>query len=184
MPEYLFPKAYADRVARLRVPSGFVLVAAFAWLADPTPQSLLWGLPVSVAGLGLRAWAAGHLAKNQRLAASGPYAYVRNPLYLGTALVAGGLVLASRRWTLAILFAAVLVFVYLPVIELEEQHLRKILPEYASYAERVRRLLPGAPREGEQRRFEWTLYGRNEEYQALAGFLAAVGVLVFKILAR
>ena len=67
------------------------------------------GKPIWVAGLALRAWAAGHLAKNQRFAVSGPYAYVRNPLYLGTLLVATGLVIAAQRWELAIIFAAVFV---------------------------------------------------------------------------
>src|SRR5216683_6813897 len=110
----LFPKPYADFVARLRVPSGFLLAAAFVWFAQPSVQSLVYGLPISVAGLMLRAWAAGHLAKNQRLATSGPYAYTRNPLYLGTLLVAAGLVVASRSWTLGILFALVFILVYLP----------------------------------------------------------------------
>src|SRR5258708_7695686 len=102
----LFPKPYADFVARLRVPSGFLLAAAFAWFAQPSVQSLTYGLPISVAGLALRAWAAGHLAKNQRLATSGPYAYTRNPLYLGTLIVAAGLAVAGRSVGLAVLFAA------------------------------------------------------------------------------
>ena len=86
------------------------------------------GVPVALAGLALRAWAAGHLAKNERLATSGPYAYTRNPLYLGTLLVAAGLVVGSRSAGPRLLFAAVFALVYLPVIELEEQHLRKLFP--------------------------------------------------------
>src|SRR5271157_1855327 len=117
-----FPKPYADAVARLRVPSGFLLVAVFAWFSHPTGRSLEFGLPVSLAGLALRAWAAGCLAKNQQLASGGPYAYTRNPLYLGTLLVAGGLVVASRNIGLGILFIAVFLLVYLPVIQLVEQH--------------------------------------------------------------
>src|SRR5579864_6323956 len=137
-----FPKPYADRVARLRVATGFVLVAAFAWFSRPDLRSLIWGLPVSVLGLLLRAWATGHLEKNIRLAESGPYAYVRNPLYLGTTLVAAGLAIASRRWLLAALFAAVFILIYLPVIELEEQHLRQWFPRFDPYAQRVPTLLP------------------------------------------
>src|SRR5260370_170409 len=117
--------------ARLRVTAGFVLAATFAWLSRPDLRSLVIGLPISLIGLLLRAWAAGHLAKNVRLAESGPYAWVRNPLYLGTLVVAGGLVVASRRWLLAAIFAAAFLLIYLPVIELEEQHLRKLFPEYA-----------------------------------------------------
>src|SRR5437660_460522 len=134
--------AYADFVARLRVPSGFVLVVAFAWLSHPAPRSLVTGLPISVLGLLLRGWATGHLEKNIRLAQSGPYAYVRNPLYLGTALVAAGLVVASQRWTLAAIFAAVFVLIYLPVIELEEQHLRSLFPAFVRYAQKVPALYP------------------------------------------
>ena len=91
-----FPKPYADFVAKLRVPSGFLLVAVFAWFSHPSPGSLAWGLPVSLAGLALRGWAAGCLAKNRQLATGGPYAYLRNPLYAGTLLVAAGLAIASR----------------------------------------------------------------------------------------
>ena len=138
----LFPKPYADLVARLRVASGFVLVLAFAWFSLPDLQSLAVGLPVSLAGLLLRAWATGHLEKNIRLAESGPYAYVRNPLYLGTLLVAAGLVIASRRWLLAGSFAAVFVLIYLPVIELEEQHLSQLFSNFAAYSKRVPSLWP------------------------------------------
>src|SRR5689334_19806972 len=101
-----FPKPYADAVAKLRVPGGFVLVAAFLWLSAPTWNSLALGLPLSILGLILRGWAAGHLDKDRALAQSGPYAYVRNPLYIGTLMVAAGLVLAAREWILGLLFAA------------------------------------------------------------------------------
>ena len=168
-------------MARLRVPSGFLLVIAFAWLSRPTVVSLAMGLPVCLAGLGIRAWAAGHLQKNMNLATGGPYAWVRNPLYIGTLLTAAGFVIASRRWPLAVLFAVVFLFVYLAVIELEEQHLRKLFPDYADYARRVPKLIPRPPREGERRRFRWSVYKRNEEYQALAGFLAGVAWLVIRL---
>jgi protein-S-isoprenylcysteine O-methyltransferase Ste14 len=175
-----FAKPYADWVARLRVPSGFLLVAAFAWFSDPDGASLVAGVPVAVCGLLLRGWAAGHLDKNQRLAVSGPYAYMRNPLYIGTLLVAAGLVIASRRAGLALLFGAVFVLVYLPVIQLEEQHLRKLFPQYSEYAERVPALwLHLEPNSGRER-FRLSLYLKNQEYQALAGFLAGVGLLIWK----
>jgi protein-S-isoprenylcysteine O-methyltransferase Ste14 len=181
MRRYLFPKRYADLAARMRVPFGFVLVAAFAWFSKPTPDSLAVGLPLASLGLLLRAWAAGHLAKNERLATAGPYARLRNPLYLGTLIAAAGLVAASRRVELALLFGAVFALIYLPVIEQEEQHLRKLFPEYAAYAERVPLLLPrfgSAP--ADAARFRWRLYLRNEEYNALAGFAAGAAWLIWK----
>ena len=175
-------KRYADLVARLRVPSGFALAVTFASLSDPTPASIAAGLPLGIAGLLVRAWATGHLEKNIRLAQSGPYAYVRNPLYLGTALVAAGLVIASRRWALAALFTAVFVLVYLPVIELEEQHLRSLFPEFTAYARAVPSLYPRWGFASPEQSFRWDLYWRNREYQALLGFLAAVAFLIGKIL--
>lgn len=173
-----FPKPYADAVAKLRVLCGFLMVAAFLWLAAPTWTSLASGLPISALGLALRAWAAGHLEKNRALAESGPYAYVRNPLYLGTLAVAAGFVIASRRWELGVLFAAVFLLIYLPVVELEEQHLRSLFPQYVDYAKRVPRLWPRCGK-SDRRRFQWSLYRRNQEYQALAGFLAGAAVLIW-----
>jgi protein-S-isoprenylcysteine O-methyltransferase Ste14 len=178
----VFPKPYADRVARWRVATGFVLVAAFAWFSQPDFRSLIWGLPVSALGLLLRAWATGHLEKNIRLAESGPYAYVRNPLYLGTMLVAAGLVIASRRWLLAVLFAAVFLLIYMPVIELEEQHLRQLFPRFEDYAQRVPALWPTLRGAKSDRQFQWALYVRNREYQALLGWLAGVALLLAKVL--
>jgi protein-S-isoprenylcysteine O-methyltransferase Ste14 len=142
------------------------------------------GLPVSVVGLLLRGWAAGHLAKNQDLATSGPFAYVRNPLYLGTLITAAGLVAASREFWLAVLFAAVFVLVYLPAIELEEQHLREIFAGYAGYAARIRRFLPLAKWPASQNVFSWALYRRNEEYKALVGFFIASGWLAWKLVSQ
>ena len=176
-----FPKPYADFVARLRVASGFVLVLAFAWLSHPNLQSLASGLPVSMLGLLLRAWATGHLEKNIRLAEGGPYAYLRNPLYVGTLLVAAGLVIASERWLLAALFAAVFVLIYLPVIELEEQHLSNLFPNFAAYANRVPSLWPTLHPAKSTTRFRWPLYVHNREYQALLGFLAGEAFLILKV---
>jgi len=177
---YFFPKHYADVVQRLRVPLGFVLVAAFAWLSAPTPASLAVGLPVAALGVLIRAWAAGHLEKNSALAVSGPYAHVRNPLYVGTLTTALGLATAARELWLAVLFAASFLLVYLPAIELEEQHLRKLFPGYEHYAELVPMLRPRlrpAPADG---RFRFGLYRKNREYEALAGFLAGIAYLAWR----
>jgi protein-S-isoprenylcysteine O-methyltransferase Ste14 len=175
-----FAKRYADFVARLRVPSGFLLVAAFGWLAAPTPASLAPGLAVAVLGLLLRGWAAGHLDKNRKLAESGPYAFVRNPLYLGTLTTALGLALAARRWELAVLFAAVFLGIYLPVIANEESHLRRLFPDYADYCRRVPALVPRWNPARSRAPFRWALYRQNEEYQALLGFLAGAAWLLWR----
>lgn len=180
----IFPKPYADVVARLRVTCGFVMVAAFAWFSQPDARSLAVGLPVSALGLLLRGWATGHVEKNIRLAESGPYAYVRNPLYIGTLLAAAGFAIASRQWGLGVLFTVVFLFIYLPAIELEEQHLRKLFPEFAEYARRVPALWPTFTRVRKPERFRWELYIRNREYQAGIGFLVGVAYLVIRVLTQ
>jgi protein-S-isoprenylcysteine O-methyltransferase Ste14 len=141
------------------------------------------GVPLSLLGLALRAWAAGCLAKNRQLATGGPYAYTRNPLYIGTLLVAAGLAAASCSVGLAVLFVAVFLLVYLPVIQNEEQHLRKIFPEYAAYSERVPALFPKfiRSRENSANPFRAALYLKNQEYQAGLGFLAGMLFLLWKV---
>jgi protein-S-isoprenylcysteine O-methyltransferase Ste14 len=178
-----FPKPYADVVAKLRVPSGFLIVAAFAWFSHPTPASLLVGAPVALFGLALRAWAAGCLAKDRTLATGGPYAYTRNPLYVGTLVVAVGLVAASRNILLGALFAAVFALVYLPVIQNEEQHLRRLFPEYADYAARVPALWPRlTPAAKSPNPFRVAFYLKNQEYNAGLGLAAGMLFLVWKAL--
>jgi len=177
---HIFPKAWADRVARLRVAAGFVMVLAFAWFSHPNLASLAIGLPLSLLGLALRAWAAGHLAKNQRLATSGPYSWTRNPLYLGTLITALGFAAAGRSLGLAFLFGLLFVLVYLPAIELEEQHLSAILPGYAAFARRVPLLIPSWPKEPGPDHFSAALYRKNREYEALLGWLAGAVWLFVK----
>jgi protein-S-isoprenylcysteine O-methyltransferase Ste14 len=179
-PRYWFPKAYADFVQRLRVLCGFILLLTFGGLSRPSLHSMALGLTVALPGLLVRGWAAGHLRKDQTLTTSGPYAYVRNPLYLGTLIVAGGIVIAARSGALALIFAAVFLLVYLPAIELEEQHLRDIFRGYAAYAGRVRRFVPLARWKQVDGRFSWALYKRNQEYKALLGFIIAVAWLIWK----
>lgn len=178
-----FPKPYADVVARLRVPSGFLIVVVFAWFSRPTAFSLEIGLPVSLLGLALRAWAAGCLAKNQQLAIGGPYAYTRNPLYLGTLVVAAGLSIAARSPGLGALFAAVFVFVYLPVIQNESEHLRHLFHDYDAYAVSVPLLLPRLTpfHSDNPNPFRLALYLRNQEYNAGAGFAAGMLFLLWKL---
>lgn len=178
MRRHIFPKPYADFVARLRVFLGFTMTAAFAYFSHPSARSLSIGLPISACGLALRAWAAGHLRKNQMLAESGPYAWTRNPLYLGTFIAALGFAVAARSVALAILFTVVFLLVYFPAIELEEQHLRAILPGYEAYAARVPLITPRWPTSRSSQRFCFEQYRKNREYEALLAWCAATSWLV------
>lgn len=176
-----FPKKYAELAARTRVSAGFVVLAAFLWLAAPTAQSLAVGGAVGAIGLAIRAWAAGHLAKNERLATSGPYAHVRNPLYIGTLLTGVGLAIAGAHLAIGVAVVAFFLLFYLPVMGEEESHLAKILPGYDEYRRRVPRLWPTlAPRYSGGPSFSSALYVKNREYQALLGYLATMTLLFSK----
>lgn len=181
MRKHVFPKPYADFVMRMRVPSGFLLGICFGLLARPSLQSILLGPLVAVPGLALRAWAAGHLKKNQDLADGGPYAWTRNPLYLGTLLIALGLSVASRSWVVFTVTVAVFALVYLPVIEQEEQHLLKLFAGYREYAERVPLLWPKPPSSPGKGAFDANTYLKNEEWKALAAYAIGMGYLIWKM---
>ena len=172
-----FPKHYSDTVQRFRVPAGIFLAVALVVLAQPTIVSLYFGLPFAIAGLILRGWAAGHLAKNEHLTMTGPYALLRNPLYLGTLMAAVGLAVASRKLTVLVLVALVFLLVYFPVIEQEESHLRNLFPDFGNYARRVPMLMPGQPLSGTLGGFRASLYLRNQEWKALTAFGLAFGYL-------
>lgn len=177
-----FPKKYAETAARLRVPAGFLVAAVFLLLAQPTPRSFVAGVGIALCGLAIRAWAAGHLRKNLELTVSGPYAYVRNPLYLGSLIVALGCAVAGAHWGVGAVLAGFFVFFYLPVVGEEEGHLGKILPGYAEYRREVPRLRPRIPPyRGEARAFSFTQYRRNREYEALGAFLIVLAVLAAKL---
>jgi protein-S-isoprenylcysteine O-methyltransferase Ste14 len=169
--------------ARWRVRLGYPLAIAFAWLADPTLQSLIWGAVVALLGLLLRASAAGHLYKHQRLATSGPYRFTRNPLYLGSALLALGLLLAGRSWIAAALVAAYFAVFYSGVMRTEEAELRaQYGADFDAYAARVPLFLPSfrAPLPAGER-FRGKQYASNREYQAALGFALALALLYAKM---
>ena len=183
MTSVAFPKQYAEFVARTRVTAGFLVAAAFLWLATPCAISLSIGGAVGLLGVAIRAWAAGHLEKNQRLASSGPYRHTRNPLYVGTLTTGVGFAIAGAHLGIGIAMVAFFLLWYLPVVEEEESHLRKILPGYREYERKVPRIIPSlTPRVDGGRPFRWEIYRRNREYQAFLGYLAVMAVLAAKLL--
>ena len=167
---------------RIRVPLGFGFAALYLWLAQPTWQSVLIGGLVSVPGLWLRAWASGHVTKATEITTTGPYAYTRNPLYLGSLIVATGFGIAARSPWLAAAMLVMLLAIYLPVIRWEEAYLRRNFPEFEDYAQRVPRLLPRLhPATEARREFSRELYLRHREYNALLGTLAMLAALAIKL---
>jgi protein-S-isoprenylcysteine O-methyltransferase Ste14 len=144
---------------------------------------LLVGLALTIPGILLRALASGHVRKNEALTTSGPYAYTRNPLYLGSLIIAIGFAVAARSWWIALAMVIFFFAIYLPVIRGEEAYLRSHFPEFEKYATEVPRLLPrlnsGSNEKGS---FSWGLYKQHSEHNALLGALAITAVLVIKML--
>jgi len=168
---------------RIRVPLGFAFAALYIWLAHPTWRSVVTGSGVGVVGLVIRALASGHVRKNEELTTSGPYAYSRNPLYLGSLIIAVGFTLASRSWIIAAVAAAMLVIVYIPVIRSEEEFLRSRFSAFDDYRRNVPRLFPRLKLgQGSAGSFSAHLYWKHREYNAALGAAAIVAVLVIKVL--
>jgi protein-S-isoprenylcysteine O-methyltransferase Ste14 len=165
------------RIARVRVTMGFVAGLAALWLAQPTWQTLTIGGLIALVGEGVRIWAAGHLEKGREVTTSGPYAFTRHPLYVGSSIIGAGVAIASASAIVAILVIAYLVTTLTAAIRTEEQHLTEKFGEaYPDY--RAGRAA------GESRRFSLTRAKRNREYRALIGLLVAFVLLAVKMLNR
>jgi protein-S-isoprenylcysteine O-methyltransferase Ste14 len=171
------------RLQRLRVPLGFATAVLFIVFARPTRQTLWLGAPLLLAGVGLRAWASGHLRKNAELALSGPYAHTRNPLYFGSFVLTLGCAVCGGNWWLGLWLAGCFLLVYVPVMQAEAEHLRRLFGEaYEQWAARVPLFLPRLTpyRSGQRRSFELRQYLRHREYRALLGALLVLALLLLK----
>jgi protein-S-isoprenylcysteine O-methyltransferase Ste14 len=170
---------------RWRVPLGFLCAAIFFLLSRPRPLTLAIGGTIALPGLALRAWATGHLRKNDALAVTGPYAFTRNPLYLGSFLIGVGFTIASGRFVLGIVFAALFLGIYVPVMRVESATLAQLFGErYQRYLKAVPLFLPRLSpyRDGTKgiARFDASLYKRYREYQAALGLVVAWALLALK----
>ncbi len=164
---------------------GFVFAALFLWLARPTWLSLTWSLWVVVPGIWLRAYASGYVKKNAELAVTGPYAYTRNPLYLGSMLIAFGFAGAARSVWIFLVLAILFAIIYAPTIRSEEDFLRGRFVEFNEYARRVPRLLPRVtPAHFDTSaagNFSRELYLQHREYNAVLGALAIYAALALRV---
>jgi protein-S-isoprenylcysteine O-methyltransferase Ste14 len=169
------------------VPLGFVVAAVFLAFARPSWELLGWSLLLVLPGLGLRGYAAGYVKKNAELTCTGPYAYTRNPLYLGSMLLAAGFAVAAGRWWLGVLLVAMFLAIYVPTILSEESYLRATFAGFDEYAAKVPRLLPrltaarfgGA--DGTDGRFDGQRYLNHREYNAVMGAAAIYAALALRM---
>ncbi|MGO9776870.1 MAG: methyltransferase family protein [Terracidiphilus sp.] len=171
---------------RIRVPLGFLTAALYLFellRRAPHPQAVAWSLALVVPGLWLRGYASGYVKKNRELTVTGPYAHTRNPLYLGSMLIAAGFAVALLSWPVALALALGFAVIYVPVIASEERFLRASFPGFDDYCRRVPRLIPrltaGSHPGVGTGSFSFTLYLHHREYNAGMGAILLYLCLLF-----
>ncbi len=186
---------FREFAQRIRVPAGFVLAPLLFIAARPSPGSLVKGAVIAAIGLAIRAWASGYLKKNEELTVTGPYAHTRNPLYLGTFVLGTGVAISAGTLWFTVLFMALYLFIYLPVMFAEAETMREMFPnDYEDYSKRVplfhMRVMPYRMAAGGQTHaavkradtsFDSSLYLRHREYRAAFGLLGVYALLAAKL---
>jgi protein-S-isoprenylcysteine O-methyltransferase Ste14 len=173
--------------ARWRVRLGYPLAAIVLWLARPTPKSILAGAIIGAIGLSIRARAAGYLRKQQVLTVTGPYAYTRNPLYLGSFILVVGVAVAAHSGPSALILFGYFALFYSLVMRREERELYQHHGEsFQEYARTVPlffpRLTPAKLSAETAAAFSLEQYNKNREYRAAIGFLLLL--LLFVVIWR
>ncbi len=179
-----------SRRSLLRLSGAWILGLAFLALATPDWTSLAAGGAVALVGLAIRGWAAGVLEKDRELAVSGPYAFTRNPLYLGSFVIGVGVAVAGRRPWFGVAFLLYFAVAYRGAIARETRQLGVRFGErYRRYRDAVPAFFPtGAiyrPGDGdddEPTSFSLRRYGRNREWEAALGALVGAAILGLKSL--
>ena len=171
---------------RIRVPMGFVFAAVFLLLATPSWKTMAESVVLVMPGLWLRAYASGYVKKNAELTTTGPYAHTRNPLYLGSMLIAFGFAGAAASWVIAVALAVLFAIIYVPTIQSEEAYLRAHFAGFEEYARQVPRLLPRpTPARigsgGGGGRFSVELWRKHREYNSLIGAAAIYVALAARL---
>jgi len=169
--------------ARWRVRLSYPLAILVLWFARPTPRSVLWGAPLGLLGLLIRARAAGHLHKQEVLTVTGPYAYTRNPLYFGSAVLTIAASVAAHSWISALILCTYFALFYSIVMRREETELRAHHgAAFEDYARTVPlffpRITPARLPFAGAGAFSFAQYKKNHEYQAAVGFLLLLGLLL------
>jgi len=167
---------------RIRVPLGFIFAVIFVVFARPTVTTLIVGSCIAVIGLLIRAWASGHIRKAEKLAVSGPYAFTRNPLYLGSFIMGVGFTVAAGVWWLALVFCVLFIGIYLPVMRVEAQDMRHLFAgDFDAYERNVPLFVPRlSVWKATGGKFDFRLYLQYREYRAAIGSAVAMGLLAAK----
>ena len=180
---------YSEVAKRLRLPLGFLLGIGYLIFARPTPLTLAVGGAISLMGVLVRAWASGHISKNERLATGGPYAHTRNPLYFGSFLIAAGFAIAAH-WALLLVVVAFFVLIYAPTMQRERANIAGRFPDaYETYAANVPAFVPRptpwrATHPDEGNGFSLELYMKHGEWKAGLTYLIVIGWLIYRTVTR
>ena len=163
--------------------SAFFLRSFFLSLPGRRLLSLIIGGGIALVGLAIRAWASGHIRKASVLAVSGPYAFTRNPLYLGSFIMGVGFTVAAGVWWLALVFSALFIGIYLPVMRVETEDIRRIFGEdFDEYERNVPVFIPRLTVwKNTGGKFDFQLYLQYREYRAAIGVFCAIAVLAAKV---
>jgi protein-S-isoprenylcysteine O-methyltransferase Ste14 len=174
-----FDKRFLQRV---RIPLGFLFGIVFVVFADPTRVTLIVGGLIALIGVAVRAWASGHIRKAKTLAVSGPYGFTRNPLYVGSFVMGVGFTIAAGVWWLALIFSAMFIGIYLPVMRVEADDMRTIFgDEFREYEACVPLFVPRLTVwKRTDEKFDFQLYLQYREYRAAIGVLLALAALAAK----
>ncbi|HLZ14290.1 MAG TPA: isoprenylcysteine carboxylmethyltransferase family protein [Candidatus Acidoferrum sp.] len=173
----------AKWIARWRVRLGYPLAIIVLFFARPNGKSVAIGAVIGIVGLWLRAYAAGYLKKQEVLTTTGPYAFTRNPLYLGSAVLAGGAAYAMHSLISDTVLGLYFAIVYYIVMRREESELRGHFGEaFENYARTVPlffpRITPAKTAGSSPGAFSLAQYKKNHEYQATVGFFILLAVLL------
>ena len=168
----------------------YVSALLLALLADPRPATFVVGCCIVAVAWALRIWAFGHLDKNEHMVTTGPYAYTRNPAYLGSFLALTGVALAAGNaettrgrivWGIALVLAVAFFTFYLPrKFAREYGRLKRLFgADLDRHAENVPNFVPRLTpwRSGDTRQFSWRRVTHNHEWPwgvVLALLLAAI----------
>jgi protein-S-isoprenylcysteine O-methyltransferase Ste14 len=164
----------AQTLARRRVPLGFLTAAITLLFARPTPAMLSIGFAVALAGEAIRVWAAGHLEKSREVTRSGPYHFVRHPLYVGSGVMAAGIVIAANSLVILALAAIYMTTTIVAAVQTEEAFLHRTFGDtYERYS--------SSTAEPMVRHFSMARAMRNREYRAALGLLIGFALLALKM---
>ena len=175
-------------LVRRRTFLGIVVAFGLLAVADPKPWALAAGLVLVTAAHALRLISAGYLDKNETLVTRGPFAWCRNPLYVGNYLVSLGFSLMSGQWLAIPLVLGLCTATQVPTVACEEEYLRRQFgAEFERYRERVPAWIPRRPGRGGNAipanggEFSWSRVVENQEHLNVISAWLIVAMFVIEM---